>query len=148
MRFDSIHFLVFSIIAVILLRIFVTEKNRDWAICAINIYFIASFINKPELELILPLAIFLIIGYLGIVAAKALGSTNAVIILLAVVIILFAWLKQYSIITPILPAIWPDYLTVGLSYILFRVIHLIIDVADGAAPLPGPLAYLNFPCSF
>src|SRR5262249_39836649 len=41
------------------------------------------------------------------------------------------------------------YITLGLSYILFRVLHLLIDARDGEVPARiSPLVFLNYTCNF
>src|SRR5439155_24433493 len=41
------------------------------------------------------------------------------------------------------------YLVIGLSYVLFRVLHLMVDAKQGElARAVGPLAFFNYTCSF
>ena len=56
------------------------------------------------------------------------GATRLFAPLLIIGIIAFAWLKKYTFIPPALFLHYP-YVTLGLSYILFRVLQLIIDRA-------------------
>ncbi len=64
-----------------------------------------------------------------------------------VIVLLFAWLKGYSLIAPLLPLYATPFVVVGLSYILFRILHLLIDVAQGDKSLPPLLGYINY-CLF
>ncbi len=67
--------------------------------------------------------------------------------IIVAVILLFAWLKRYALIEPLLPIDASPLVVVGLSYILFRTLHLMIDVAQGDKAVPPLLQYFNY-CLF
>jgi D-alanyl-lipoteichoic acid acyltransferase DltB (MBOAT superfamily) len=63
------------------------------------------------------------------------------------VLAVFIWLKRYSFIPPAL-LLPPGAMTVGLSYIFFRVMHLVIDAGQGGEEPIGVIRYLNFTLNF
>jgi D-alanyl-lipoteichoic acid acyltransferase DltB (MBOAT superfamily) len=78
------------------------------------------------------------------------GVTGVFVPLLVVGVAGFAWLKKYSFIPSSLFLPHP-YVTLGLSYILFRVLHLIIDARARHTTLPlkiGLVSYLNYTLNF
>jgi len=141
MSFDSIEFAAFSIAVVVVLNLLRGMAARLAAILVVNLVFIASFVSAPEQAI--PLAGFVAAGYAAVRVAPRVGA-RGLWPLIAAVVALFIWLKQYTI-AGFLPSFdsFP-YLTVGLSYILFRVLHLIVDANQGALRPPGPLAYLAY----
>ncbi len=138
MRFDSIAFIGFCGIAIFVLRLLRPGVLKSIALLAFNLVFVSTFCRN--LAQLLPLFGFILLGYVAILAvARRFPPWIAVLLLVSC----FVWLKQYNLIVP-LPVPVLAAVTVGLSYILFRVLHLVIDVAEGALALPGPIAYLNY----
>src|SRR5262249_13842074 len=73
---------------------------------------------------------------------------RAFVPLLVASIVTFTWLKQYTFIPASLFLNYP-YLMLGLSYIFFRVLHLIIDARNRALPEKITLvSYLNYVLNF
>ena len=56
---------------------------------------------------------------------------------------IFIWLKRYPIVSAV-PTFNFAFTVVGLSYILFRILHILVDVAQGCLPRPSFIAYLNY----
>jgi alginate O-acetyltransferase complex protein AlgI len=86
----------------------------------------------------------LALGYVGAeVARRRSAGPVAIVLVLAV----FVWMKRYSFIpqTVLLP---PGAMLIGLSYIFFRVMHLVIDAAQGGTERIGVVRYLNFTLNF
>jgi D-alanyl-lipoteichoic acid acyltransferase DltB (MBOAT superfamily) len=76
------------------------------------------------------------------------GYHKAFAPLVLITIGLFIWLKQYTFL-PHAIFLRSLYVTVGLSYVFFRVLHLIIDCKDGALPHKVSFAsYLNYTLNF
>ena len=60
----------------------------------------------------------------------------------------YVFLKRFSFFDDLGHVPFP-YLTMGLSYILFRILHVMVDVQSGdLAERVGPLAFLRFTCNF
>ena len=77
---------------------------------------------------LLPLAGFLLLGYAGLALLERGWSRPAVWVLL--IIVVYVWLKKYTFL-PLHSFLQFSYLTLGLSYIFFRVLHLLIDCGEG-----------------
>lgn len=142
MRFDSFAFIGFSILAAVSIQNCPPGTSKRLLIALANALFLASFVDTAVD--FAPLLLFVAVGYLAI-----LSSRRALAILVSAIIALFAWLKQYDAIS-FLPKLEFSYITVGLSYVLFRILHLMVDVAQGTARKPTPLEFWNyalfFPC--
>ena len=116
--------------------------RRAWTFAALNAVFLASFPSAPSA--VLPILVFAALGWglLHLVARLDWDGTLPIGIVATVAV--FAVLKKYSLLGGFAPIAFA-YTTVGLSYILFRVLHLAIDLRRGdLKTVPGPLAYFNF----
>lgn len=141
----SIPFILFGLAVVLLIHISRAPAWRFAVLLAASIGFILILEHDPIA--LLPLAGFLIAGYLGIVAVRR-GVPHAVSVGVVAIIGLYAWLKHYSIL-PQASFLAFAYLTLGLSYIFFRVLHLIIDAGQpGPARAIGPGGYLAYTLNF
>ena len=141
----SFSFLGFALLAIAVLRLVRNASLRTLAVLLLNALFVSSFIHQPRD--VLPVILMLLLGYAAITAAAHKPSRWKLGLLIAALVATFAVLKQYSVIAPLLPTTMPVMMVVGLSYILFRQLHLLIDVAQGARTRPAFLPYLNY-CLF
>jgi alginate O-acetyltransferase complex protein AlgI len=141
MKFDSLQFIGFILFSVLVLRIARGGWYRSFSIALLNCYFLYSF--SSNLTSLTPLLLFVLSGYIAILIAEKQSTSTGIGVLLISLIAVFIWLKHYSVIS-FLPTLAFPYVTVGLSYILFRIIHLIVDVAQGAIKAPSVIAYLNY----
>jgi D-alanyl-lipoteichoic acid acyltransferase DltB (MBOAT superfamily) len=82
-----------------------------------------------SLIVFLPLAGFLLLGYIGLVLLEKGWSKGMAWSILAV-ILAYIWLKKYTFLPEGSFLRFP-YFTLGLSYIFFRVLHLLIEAGDG-----------------
>lgn len=100
-----------------------------------------------RLEEFSPLAGFLLLGY-GACWAIHRTWPRAGIWGVSCVLLTYIWLKKYTF----LPSgifLHSPYFTLGLSYIFFRVLHLIIESGEGGEkPQVTPLAYLLYTINF
>jgi D-alanyl-lipoteichoic acid acyltransferase DltB (MBOAT superfamily) len=141
----SFAFLAFSLILIGLFHIRSTKRWQQGILLAGNIAFITSFAESPAA--ILPYAGFLLLGGVGVAARRSLGSWSVWVFPL-LVLIMFAWLKRYLFVPKEL--LLPEgYLLIGLSYVFFRVMHLVIDGWE-TMPLGGNgwISYLNYTLNF
>jgi D-alanyl-lipoteichoic acid acyltransferase DltB (MBOAT superfamily) len=72
---------------------------------------------------------FLLLGYAGLLLIERGWSRSIVWSILAVIFV-YIWLKKYTFL-PESIFLHSPYFTLGLSYILFRVLHLLIETGDG-----------------
>lgn len=96
---------------------------------AANAVFIASYVNNVT-EL-LPLLAFLLLGYAGLEAVRIRQMRASLAVGIVVVLAVYIFLKRFTFIEPLAHLPFP-YLIVGLSYILFRVLQVMVDARSGS----------------
>lgn len=142
----SLPFLVFACIAA---GIFSLSRSHFWrqlSFLVTNIAFLSSFSADPIA--FVPLICFLALVFLIVCTTRAGKNSQYFAWICAAIVAVFFWLKRYSFIpSPLL--ISHPYVIVGLSYVFFRALHLIIDNHQGAIERPVPLlSYLNYTLNF
>jgi alginate O-acetyltransferase complex protein AlgI len=144
MTVPSWQFLVFVLTGAAVFNAVSTKWWRETVWLVLNLAFVWSF--SRALGPLLPFAGFLVLGYLGMEAVRTMRRW-AVPVAAGLVLAVFIWLKRYSFIPPamLLP---PGAMTVGLSYVFFRVMHLVIDADQGEEEPIGIIRYLNFTLNF
>jgi D-alanyl-lipoteichoic acid acyltransferase DltB (MBOAT superfamily) len=122
-------FVLFGILVALVVAARPSLTWRQNVVLAASVIFVASLSRNPLA--FLPLLAFLGIGY---VALRSRASTpgRAPAAAVVAIVMLFFWLKRYSIV-PSAVLIPYAYVTVGLSYILFRLLHLVIESRDDVA---------------
>jgi D-alanyl-lipoteichoic acid acyltransferase DltB (MBOAT superfamily) len=141
----SFQFVLFGLATALLSNF---SCSRIWRSCVLML---ASLLFLGLLAhswvVFLPLAGFLLLGYLGLVLLQNGFSKSMVWSILAVIFV-YIWLKQYTFI-PEAMFLRFSYFTLGLSYIFFRVLHLLIDRADSTNKQPINLAqYMLYTVNF
>lgn len=145
MIIPSFTFLAFALVVAALFNLSVRWWWRQAVLLAANLYLVASF--AQEWHQLVPYAGFIALGALGIGMRKKLGRWTAYALPL-VVLLVFVWLKRYLFVPKalLLPS---GYLLVGLSYVFFRVMHLVIDGFESApGGARGLVSYLNYSLNF
>lgn len=145
MTVPSFTFLGFALVVIALFHARSALRWQQRILLVANAGFIASFVESPTP--LLPYAGFLLLGGLGVAGRRRFGPWS-VWLLPPLVLVIFVWLKRYLFIPREL--LLPEgYLLVGLSYVFFRVMHLIID---GWESMPrgagGWISYLNYTLNF
>ena len=145
MEFTSLQFFLFTGGGVILLHLPPLVRYRALILVAMNAAFIASYCaHLPD---ILPLAIFLMLGFAIVELIRRHPSRLALGAGIVATIVPFVFFKHYTFLSSV-PS-WPlPYLVVGFSYILFRLLHMMIDTQAGELPRIRPLAFFNYTCNF
>ncbi|HEX2672354.1 MAG TPA: MBOAT family O-acyltransferase, partial [Polyangiaceae bacterium] len=146
MAFTSLSFLGFVLAVVLVVNAVKTPRTRAWLMLPANLVFLASYVGRP-IELV-PLLGFGALGYGFIELLRRTRSSAWLWFGLLVVVGTFVTLKKYAFVPAAftLPGI---YSVIGLSYVLFRVLHLMVDAKQGE--LTGrvdPLSYINYTASF
>jgi D-alanyl-lipoteichoic acid acyltransferase DltB (MBOAT superfamily) len=141
----SFPFLGFSLVVILAYYARRSSGWRQGVLLLANISFLATF--SEGLRSYLPFAAFLLFGYAGLQLIR-LAPDRAFLPVLLTTLAGFIWLKKYAFVPA--PLFLPfGYVTVGLSYILFRVLHLMIDTRSGALPdRIGALSYFNYTANF
>ena len=146
MAFTSLTFIAFILGVALLTSMVPTPRGRSWVLLVANMIFIGSYINSAIQ--ILPLLVFLVFCYLVIEGLRRSRSSLGLQIGLPVVIVIFILLKKFSFLDEAFILPFP-YLIIGLSYILFRVLHLMVDSRQGELEKPiSPINFLNYTCNF
>ena len=141
----SIQFVLFGLTVALVSNF---SRARAWRS---SVLLIASFIFLGLLAhdpiVFLPLIGFLLLGYIGLVMVQRGWSRLQVGIVLSI-ILAYLWLKKYTFL-PEGSFLSIPYFTLGLSYIFFRVLQLIIESGDAGVQLSiGPGAYLAYTLNF
>jgi alginate O-acetyltransferase complex protein AlgI len=140
----SLQFLAFSLVTVLVYQLFRSVPWRQFVLLLASGYFLIWF--TADARSLWPFVAFLVLGYVGVQLVHS--ARGAFPIVLVLILLSFFWLKKY--------AFFPDraflafpYVTVGLSYILFRTLHLVIDTHSGILKQRvGPLSFALYNINF
>ncbi len=143
MVFTTPAFLAFALCAIFLLRL-----TRPWAgfplfAAALNLGFVWGFFGPVAVGVLL---ITTALGYLLFLAAARFGR-GAALSGVALLVLLFFVVRRYPFI-PDLPILHSLPVIVGLSYLIFRMLHLIIDAGDRRIISVPPLDFLAYTLFF
>ena len=127
MTITSTSFLALALAAVLLSRA-LPAMLRPWVLTVASVTFMASYLEGPAEAL--PIAGLLLIGYAFVEGLRRTRSSTLLAVAVVVVIGAFVVLKRYGFVPAFAQLPWP-YLVVGLSYVLFRLLHLMIDAQQG-----------------
>ena len=125
MNFISFHFFLFIFVSLFIFHAFHKKINSRYIFLSINIAFI--YFHLDSFWSLLPFLAFFLVCFACVKALEHLPTRTALVLSLICILTLFLYLKRYSMIS-FLPLIEQSYLIVGFSYILFRVLHLLIDI--------------------
>lgn len=124
----SSQFVLFVLIGIL---IFNASDSKHWktsVFAALNIIFIATYVHKWYE--IMPLILFVLFGYFVIKLSYGLKTKFLTVFLSIMTILAFIYLKQYPI-AHLLPSLPFPYVVAGISYIMFRMLHLSMDISSG-----------------
>lgn len=141
MLVTEIDFLIFVVITVPIYSIIKNTIGRDYFLLALNVFFV--FFATSDASIFYPLLAFILSSYAFICIIKNYNKGYLFYFLSIVIISVFIWLKKYTVID-VQYLIESPYSVVGLSYILFRILHLFIDVRQGLLPAPKIIDYFNY----
>jgi D-alanyl-lipoteichoic acid acyltransferase DltB (MBOAT superfamily) len=144
--FTSFSFIALILAAVLLTSVLSSPRGRSLVLLAANVVFIGSYVTA--LKQVLPLAAFLLLCYVAVEVTRRTRSAVSQWVGLALILGSFIVLKKFSFLGPSLTLAFP-YLALGLSYVLFRVLHLLVDAKQGELVRPiFPLDFFNYTCNF
>ncbi len=117
-------------------------KQLGFAVCALGFFY--SHSQDPRSHLVL--LVFLLSGYGYALLLRKRPSRALLTLYLVILVGAFAILKRYEFLKFAVPErIFELRLEiVGLSYILFRQIHFLVDMMQGQIERPSLWAYLNY----
>lgn len=147
MNVPSYEFLGFAALVAIVLN--VRWRAAPWrraVLLVANLAFAATFAHDSVG--LMPFGALLLAGFVSVKIAEVQKSKAVFVALLAVLIVAFCVLKQYTFVPR--QAFLPfAYVTVGMSYVFFRVLHLVIDAFQDALPVRiSALDYVNYTLNF
>ena len=146
MTVPSFQFLAFAIVGAAVFNLFSAPRWRTAVLLIVNLLFFAS--QSAGLISIIPFVGFLAFGFLSVEVLQRKSNKTYAILLGSIALAGFFWLKKYSFVPEELLLAFP-YVTVGLSYVFFRVLHVIIDVQQRAITNRiGLLDYINYTLNF
>ncbi len=141
----SFQFLLFGLAVAIVSNFGHSRVWRSTVLLLASFLFL-GFLAHDVIEF-LPAIGFLLLGYAGLTTLERGWSKSPTWSVLAVILI-YAWLKKYSFLPDGIFLLFP-YFTLGLSYIFFRVLHLLIEAGDESGrPHIGLGAYLLYTLNF
>ena len=142
----SIQFVCFGLAAAVLSNL---SRSRTWRsailMLASLVFLVLCFEHQPFA--LIPLAGFLVLGYAALALIEK-GWQKVTAWSVVAVIFAYIWLKKYTFL-PEGSFLQFSYSTLGLSYIFFRVLHLLIESGSGSEKRHiGPGAYLLYMLNF
>jgi alginate O-acetyltransferase complex protein AlgI len=146
MDFTSSLYIGFATATVLAFNTWRLPLFRQCVLLVANLVFLASFVQS--VQQLAPLLGFLVLGY---AATRWVARWRKPWILgwtIGLIVAVFVVLKRYAFLPARieLPFL---YLQVGLSYILFRILQMVIDSAGGEDEARlDPLRFFNFTCNF
>ena len=142
----TFKFLEFALVVCLLYNLRRTVRWRQAILLVANAAFLGTFAKSWKGYL--PLALFVGGGYTAIRLMQYPRSRRLFVPVVATFILVFAWLKRYTFLPHTIFLPFP-YLTLGLSYIFFRIMHMIVDAKDETLPGDiGFIPYLNYTLNF
>ncbi len=132
-------FLVFALVTIVVAHHSPRGLASVWLGLGINLSFMLLFLGPAQSAILLGFA------GLGYAALRSVGEARSHRTSVAVLTLLAAFvvLKQYSFLPESLRASTLP-VAVGLSYVLFRLLHLVIDRAQGAIATPDVAGFLRY----
>lgn len=141
----SLEFVVFGLIVAMVSNIGRSPRWRSIVLMSASVVILG--VLAQSILVLLPLAGFLLLGYVGLVLLERGWSRSSVWSILAVIFV-YIWLKKYTVL-PERIFIDRPYFTLGLSYIFFRALHLLIETGDAHEKRRiSPGAYLLYNLNF
>lgn len=141
----SVNFLIFLAVATVAVRLSPARIVRPLVFGVLNGVFLITFVTGTAA--LVPLLVFLTLTYGLYLGCRRSGSDTTIRVSVVVVTVAFCWLKQYFFVS-FLPEIPWLYTVVGLSYIYFRALSLIIDNTNDGSQTVTPLGYFNYTMNF
>lgn len=146
MNVPSYEFIAFATVVAVLINLSSASRWRRAILLLANGAFFLTF-TRDVLQL-LPFGGLLLVGFAGVKLVERRKGKGVFTALIATMVFAFCWLKHYTFVPHqlFLPF---AYMTIGLSYVFFRVMHLIIDAYQNTlSGRIGPVSYFNYTLNF
>jgi len=140
----SVSFLVFATVVILFSNLWPRTEWRQLVLLIASVAFLCICADKQSL---VPLIAFLGLGYVGLKLIES-GRVRTATPMVVVTILIYIWLKRYTFLPSSL-FLRISYSTLGLSYIFFRVLHLLEDASSGMLERPVSLvSYVIYTLNF
>jgi alginate O-acetyltransferase complex protein AlgI len=141
----SFQFVLLGLVAALVSNF---SRSRIWrclVLLTVSLVFLALL--APCGTALVPLAAFLLFGYAGLAMLERGWSKHVAWWVIAVILV-YSWLKKYTFL-PEGSFLHFPYFVLGLSYMFFRLLHLLIESREGEKRSPTELAaYLLYMLNF
>lgn len=143
----SLQFVGYGLLTALISNFSRSVVWRGAVLLAASLIFIALILGSSPWQSLLPFAGFLALGFAAIKLVDR-GWSRGLTLAIVLIVSSYLWLKKYTFI----PADWllPNaYFTVGLSYIFFRILSLVVTYSSKEPHPPlGPVRYLMYLLNF
>lgn len=145
MEITSSGFILFTLVGAYCFNATSSINARKWMFALMNLFFLSSFFSSPYEAI--PILLFILSGYIFYIASLRNRNTGTITAISTVIIASFIYLKGYPI-TSHIPMPPRPFVVVGISYMLFRALHICYDSYYGVLKEKiSPLMYFNYTCS-
>lgn len=147
MSVSSIEFLLFVLVGCAVVTNLPGKWPKQMALAALNAFFL--YLLLPDLPSLAALTAILLSGYFAGLWLRAHPSKLVLAGYLAALLAVFVVLKQYVFLKLFLPSwlVTHPIAIVGLSYMLFRQIHFVVDMSGRSIESPSLWTYANYQLS-
>jgi len=146
MQFVSVQFLIFVALSLSAFHLSGSLRAKKVVLLASNLVFALFLVESPRR--MLPMALFLAGSFCLVRLVQARRRRSLLLMSVVLTLGAFVYLKQYNL-PSAFPVLREPYSVIGLSYVLFRVLHLMIDSHEGMLPeTVSPVAFFNYCCFF
>jgi alginate O-acetyltransferase complex protein AlgI len=148
----SLEFLLFCGAAVIVFHLAPGKRLRQVLLTGMNAAFLAPLV--PDLRSWVWFGVMLAGTYLALVAVRAWRRGAVVAVAITLILFLYLYLKRYGLLADFIPfpVEWDIRLhaveVVGLSYMIFKFIHMLVDQWQGQLAAFNLWTYLSYQLSF
>ena len=144
MSIPSLEFLLALLLLIAAFHLTPSRRARQWILAVCNFAFVAFAL--PNWASWLAIAAFALSGYTAARVLQKTPRTGILSIYLALLVAAFMVLKKYVLVGLVLPAWIMEHPigAVGLSYMLFRQIHFVVDAMQQQIPEFSLWSYANY----
>jgi D-alanyl-lipoteichoic acid acyltransferase DltB (MBOAT superfamily) len=148
MNVCSIPYIAFCAVLAVAFHVLPGKTGRRLFLTAANIGFVVPWV--PNVASGLVLALFIAATYGAIRLARARPPRWVGFLVLAVAVGAFVVLKRYAFLEWVMPDDLLNHgiVVVGLSYMLFKFVHVFVDMQQGQIERFGFLSYANYQLAF
>lgn len=148
MSLFSFHFLVFLAVLYLLYQRSRAKRYRWVLLSVANLVFLSLLL--PDMASAAGLAVFLLVSFLMLHLMRAYPSRVWPPVFISLVVAALIYLKRYAFLDAILPARFLEHPLelVGLSYMTFKLIHMMVDLHQGQLPPFSLASYVNYQIGF